>query len=95
MDEGEDFQIVNMRTWQLTESTAGNYFMEPDFHYTVLNTSFEPDNSVVEVDEAGIMRQRRLRALQSSRSAMMPLLMRHTAVMYGAASGLKMSVHLL
>lgn len=55
MDEGEDFQIVNMRTWQLTESTAGNYFMEPDFHYTVLNTSFEPDNSVVDVDEAGIV----------------------------------------
>ena len=25
-----------MRTWQLTDNSTNNYFMEPDFHYTVV-----------------------------------------------------------
>lgn len=55
MTAGETFQIVNLRTWQLTNSTTGNYFLEPDYNWTVLNTDFQPDNSVVSVDENGIL----------------------------------------
>lgn len=51
--EGGYHDIVNLRTWQLTASTTGNNFLEPDFYYTVLNTDFQPDNSVVEVDADG------------------------------------------
>lgn len=51
--EGGYHDIVNLRTWQLTGSVTANNFLEPDFYYTVLNTDFQPDNSVVEVDADG------------------------------------------
>lgn len=51
--DGGYHDIVNLRTWQLTASTTGNNFLEPDFLYTVLDTDFRPDNSVVEVDADG------------------------------------------
>jgi len=52
---GDDFQIVNLRTWQLANSMTANYFIEPDFHYTVLNTDFREDRSVVDVDGNGLL----------------------------------------
>lgn len=51
--DGGYHDIVNLRTWQLTASTTGNNFLEPDFNYTVLDTDFRPDNSVIEVDADG------------------------------------------
>lgn len=51
--EGGYHDIVNLRTWQLTASITGNNFLEPDFYYTVLNTDFQPDNSVIAVDADG------------------------------------------
>lgn len=51
--DGGYHDIVNLRTWQLTASTTGNNFLEPDFRYTVLNTDFQPDNSVIAVDADG------------------------------------------
>ena len=50
---GDNYQIVNLRTWQLTNSTTENFFLEPDFHYTVLNSDFQPDNSVISIDTDG------------------------------------------
>ena len=35
---GDTFQIVNLRTRQLTNNSSGNYFIEPDFRYNVLDT---------------------------------------------------------
>lgn len=55
MNSGDTYQIVNLRTWQLTNSSTGNYFIEPDYHWTVLNTSFQPDQSVVKVDDNGVL----------------------------------------
>lgn len=51
--EGGYHDIVNLRTWQLTASITGNNFLEPEFYYTVLDTDFQPDNSVIEVDAEG------------------------------------------
>ncbi len=50
---GDDYQIVNLRTWQLTNSVTENYFIEPDFHYTVLDSEFRPDESVISIDDNG------------------------------------------
>ena len=55
MQSGKDFQIVNLRTWQLTNNSTANYFVEPEYTWTVLNTDFEPDNSVVEIDGNGML----------------------------------------
>ncbi len=46
---GETFKAHAMRSWQLTDSSTANYFMEPDFHYTVLGLDGEPLEGVVEI----------------------------------------------
>lgn len=55
MNPGDQSQIVNVRTWQVGNSVVDNYFIEPDYHYTVLNTDFKEDDSVLKVNENGMM----------------------------------------
>ena len=52
---GATHQLVNLRTWQATNSTVGNYFIEPDFHYTVVNENGQTDNQVVTVNSTGLL----------------------------------------
>ncbi len=48
---GETFDILPMRNWELTQNVTGNYFIEPDYHFTVVNLNGEDDNSVVKVED--------------------------------------------
>ena len=48
---GDTFDILPMRNWELINSIAGNYFIEPDFHFTVVNLNGEADESVVKVED--------------------------------------------
>lgn len=47
---GDTYDILPMRTWQLIESITNNYFIEPDYHFTVVNLNGQEDNSVVKVE---------------------------------------------
>ena len=47
---GDTYDILPMRNWQLTNSVTGNYFIEPDYHFTVVNLNGQEDNSVVKVE---------------------------------------------
>lgn len=49
---GDTFNAHAMRTWQLTDNSTNNYFMEPDFHYTVIGTDGKPSTGVIEIDNA-------------------------------------------
>lgn len=49
---GDTFNAHAMRTWQLTDNSTNNYFMEPDFHYTVIGTDGQPSTGVIEIDNA-------------------------------------------
>ncbi len=40
-----------MRTWQLTENSTNNYFIEPDFHYTVIGLDGKESDSVIKVEQ--------------------------------------------
>lgn len=53
LEPGKKFHINNLRTWQIVTDVISNTLIEPDYHYTVLNESFEPDNSVVTIDDKG------------------------------------------
>lgn len=44
MSTGQSFKAHAMRTWQLTDSPVNNYFIEPDFHYTVIGTDGKPSD---------------------------------------------------
>ena len=47
---GDTYDILPLRNWELVESITNNYFIEPDFHFTVLNLDGEEDNSVVKIE---------------------------------------------
>ena len=49
------YQLVNLRNWEAVDSITGNYFIEPDYHYTVINESGATDNSVVTVSDSGVV----------------------------------------
>lgn len=48
---GETFKAHALRSWELTDNSTNNYFIEPDFHYTVLGLDGKPDNSVISITE--------------------------------------------
>ena len=52
---GGQHRMLSMRTWQLTDNSTNNYFIEPDFHYTVINENGVVDNSVVDIDAKGVV----------------------------------------
>lgn len=52
MNVGDTYEAHAMRTWQLTDNSTNNYFIEPDFHYTVIDTEGNPSTGVIEIDNA-------------------------------------------
>lgn len=46
---GDTFKAHAMRSWELTDNSTGNYFMEPDFHYTVVDLDGKPLDGVLEI----------------------------------------------
>lgn len=52
---GETHQIINIRAWQTNNSITANLFIEPDYHYTVINENGTADASVVTVNEKGLL----------------------------------------
>lgn len=51
MNAGDSFDAHAMRSWEIVDGIMSNYFIEPDFHYTVLNENGEPDNSVIGIEQ--------------------------------------------
>ncbi len=52
MTIGEKYDAHAMRTWQLTDNSTNNYFMEPDFHYTIVDPEGKPSKGVIEISNA-------------------------------------------
>jgi len=52
---GDAFQIINCRNWQAINTDVDNYFIAPDFHYTVINETGAVDNTVVTVSDKGVI----------------------------------------
>lgn len=55
LEAGETFQIVNLRNWEIVDNVVNNYFIEPDYHYEVLDENFEPSQSVISIDGNGVV----------------------------------------
>lgn len=52
---GDTYQLVNLRNWEAVDSVMNNYFIEPDYHYAVLDMNGQVDTSVVEVSDSGLL----------------------------------------
>lgn len=55
MKKGDSYQLLNLRSWQLTNNTVGNYFIEPDYHYTIIDMNGDPCSDIVEIDKNGLI----------------------------------------
>ncbi len=51
LSHGETHDLLALRSWQLTDNSTNNYFMEPDFHYTVIGLDGQPSTGVVTVEK--------------------------------------------
>lgn len=51
MNPGDTFRAHAMRTWELSDNSTNNYFIEPDFHYTVIDIGGQPSEGVIEITQ--------------------------------------------
>lgn len=51
MPTGQKRQLLCMRSWQLTDTQVNNYFIEPDFHYKIVDVNGNEINDVIRINE--------------------------------------------
>lgn len=51
MNVGDKYDALALRTWELTDNATSNYFIEPDFHYTVVGLDGKPSTDVIEITQ--------------------------------------------
>ncbi|MBQ0063567.1 MAG: hypothetical protein KBS94_06025 [Prevotella sp.] len=52
LKSGQTKDLLAQRDWQLTNSQTANYFIEPDYHYTVLDMDGNPGSDIISIDNA-------------------------------------------
>ncbi len=52
---GQGYDVLALRNWQAINTTTGNYFFEPDYHYFVTDVNGVPSSSVVTMDADGTL----------------------------------------
>lgn len=55
LNQGDTYDVLALRNWEVINSITANYFIEPDYTYTVTNLQGETDNSVVSIDADGTL----------------------------------------
>ncbi len=55
LNQGDTYDVLALRNWEIINTITANYFIEPDFTYTVTNLNGEADNSVVTIDADGTL----------------------------------------
>lgn len=44
-------QLINLRSWQLTDTQTNNYFIEPDYHYQIVDENGNTVNNVIRIND--------------------------------------------
>ncbi|MCQ2084088.1 MAG: hypothetical protein MJY58_06310 [Bacteroidaceae bacterium] len=52
LESGQTYDLLAQRDWQLTDNSTNNYFIEPDYHYTVFGIDGKSVTDVVSIDNA-------------------------------------------
>ncbi|MDD6189181.1 MAG: bacterial Ig-like domain-containing protein [Clostridiales bacterium] len=56
LNVGGTKQLIPLRNWQIIESSSNSFFVEPDYHYTILNEDLTTaDTSIISIDENGLI----------------------------------------
>lgn len=54
MYQGGTYDLHAMRTWELTDNVVNNYFIEPDFNFSIYDVNGNPLTGVIEIIEDGV-----------------------------------------
>lgn len=49
------YQLIHLRNWEAIDGQTTNNFVEPDYHYTVINEEGDVDNSVITISDKGVI----------------------------------------
>ena len=55
LSQGDSYDLLPLRNWEIVNSTTANYFIEPDYHYTVTDLNGVVSSSVVTIDADGTL----------------------------------------
>lgn len=55
LNKGETFQLEYFRTWQIIDNITNNYFIEPDYHFEVVDEQGQPSTDVIEISGEGVI----------------------------------------
>lgn len=50
MNVGDTFDALALRNWQIVDNITNNYYIQPDFNYTLLNLDGTPSTGVIELE---------------------------------------------
>jgi uncharacterized protein YjdB len=50
------FQVITQRNWQAIDTDVNNYFIDPDFHYTIVDESGAPSSGVISISDSGMIK---------------------------------------
>ena len=53
--QGQTYDLIALRNWEVINSITANYFIEPDYHYTVTDINGVADDKVVTIDADGTL----------------------------------------
>lgn len=53
LKSGDEFQIISLRNWQAVNNVTANYFIEPDYNFSVVDASGKPSDNVIKIDKNG------------------------------------------
>jgi len=53
--QGATFDLLPLRNWEVVNDISGNYFIEPDYHYTVTDLNGQASSAVVTIDADGTL----------------------------------------
>lgn len=51
MAKNEKRQLINLRSWQLTDTQTNNYFIEPGYHYQIVDELGNEVNDVIRIND--------------------------------------------
>lgn len=54
LEKDDTFQIVSLRNWEAVNNTSSNYFIEPDYHYEVIDENGNASD-VAAIDKNGLL----------------------------------------
>ncbi|MBQ7255206.1 MAG: S-layer homology domain-containing protein [Oscillospiraceae bacterium] len=55
MAKGDTHQMINLRRWEIVDNVTANNFVEPDYHYTVIDETGKTSSGVVTVSDSGVV----------------------------------------